>query len=255
MTKRPKKDRKDRIPDDVIDQLLAGYEKPEDLTGEGGILKQLTGRLLERALEAEMTDHLGYEKHSPEGHGTSNSRNGVRGKTLATDHGPVEIEVPRDRDASFDPKIVKKRQRRFTGFDDKILALYARGMTVRDIQGHLEEIYGTEVSPDLISRATDAVSDDIKAWRNRPLDDVYTIVYLDALVVKIRDDGTVRNKSVYIAIGVTVHGTREILGLWIEQAEGAKFWLKVLNELKARGVPRRSRRPSLKQSCRRASCT
>ena len=231
-----KKRDSNRFPDDVIDQLLAGYEKPEDLTGETGILKQLTARLVERALEAEMTDHLGYEKHDPVGRGSDNSRNGSRTKTLKTDQGPLEIEVPRDRESTFEPKLVKKRQTRFNGFDEKILALYARGMTVRDIQGLLEELFGVEVSPDLISRATSAVMEDVIAWQNRPLDAIYTIVYLDALVVKVRDQGVVRNKSIYLAIGVTVHGTREVLGIWIEQTEGAKFWLKVMNELKTRGV-------------------
>lgn len=224
------------IPDDLIDQLLAGYSKPEDLTGEGGILKQLTARLVERALSAELTEHLGYEKHDGASRACSNARNGTRTKTLKTEQGPVEIDVPRDRDGSFEPKLVKKRQTRFTGFDEKILALYARGMTVRDIQGHLEELYGVEVSPDLISRATSAVMEDVRSWQSRPLDTVYTIVYLDALVVKVRDEGVVRNKSIYLAIGVTTYGTRDVLGIWIEQTEGAKFWLKVMNELKTRGV-------------------
>jgi putative transposase len=187
-------------------------------------------------MQAEMTDHLGYEKHAAESRSLPNARNGTRTKTLKTDQGELEIEVPRDRESTFEPQLVKKRQTRFTGFDEKILALYARGMTVRDIQGHLEELYGVDVSPDLISRATSAVMEDVIAWQNRPLDAVYPIVFLDALVVKVRDQGVVRNKSVYLAIGVTVHGTREVLGIWIEQTEGAKFWLKVMNELKTRGV-------------------
>jgi putative transposase len=231
-----KKSDRDRIPDELIDQLLATYEKPEDLTGETGILKQLTARLIERAMQAEMTEHLGYEKHAAEGRWVPNSRNGTRTKTLKTDQGELDIEVPRDRDSSFEPQLVKKRQTRFPGFDEKILALYARGMTVRDIQGHLEELYGVDVSPDLISRATSAVMEDVVAWQNRLLDTVYPIVFLDALVVKVRDQGVVCNKSVYLAIGVTVPGTREVLGIWIEQTEGAKFWLKVMNELKTRGV-------------------
>ena len=222
--------------DELIDQLLAGYSKPEDLTGKDGILKQLTARLVERALQGEMTEHLGYERHDPKGRGTPNSRNGTSSKTLTTDHGPVEIEVPRDRDASFEPQLVKKRQTRFTGFDEKILGMYARGMTVRDIQAHLEDIYGVDVSPDLISRVTSAVAEDVTAWQSRPLDAVYPIVYLDALMVKVRDQGVVRNKAVYIALGVTLAGSKEVLGLWIEQNEGAKFWLKVVNELKTRGV-------------------
>ncbi len=222
--------------DELLDQLLSNYTKPEDLTGKDGILKQLTARLVERAMQAEMTEHLGYERHDPRGRGTPNSRNGTGTKTLKTDHGPMEIEVPRDRDGSFEPQLVKKRQTRFTGFDEKILSMYARGMTVRDIQGHLEDLYGVDVSPDLISRATSAVAEDVVAWQNRALDAVYPIVYLDALVVKIRDQGVVRNKAVYLALGVTVAGSKEVLGLWIEQNEGAKFWLKVVNELKTRGV-------------------
>ena len=222
--------------DELLDQLLANYTKPEDLTGKDGILKQLTARLVERALQAEMTEHLGYEKNEPKGRGLPNSRNGTSCKTLKTEQGPVEIEVPRDREGTFEPQLVKKRQTRFSGFDEKILGMYARGMTVRDIQGHLEEVYGVEVSPDLISKVTSAVVEDVTAWQNRPLDAVYPIVYLDALVVKVRDQGVVRNKSVYIALGVTLAGAKEVLGLWIEQNEGAKFWLKVVNELKTRGV-------------------
>jgi putative transposase len=222
--------------DELLDQLLANYTKPDDLTGRDGILKQLTARLVERAMQAEMTDHLGYARHDPKGRGTPNSRNGAGTKTLKTDYGPMEIEVPRDRDGSFEPQLVKKRQTRFTGFDEKILGMYARGMTVRDIQGHLEDLYGVDVSPDLISRVTSAVAEDVVAWQTRPLDAVYPIVYLDALVVKVRDQGVVRNKSVYLALGVTLAGSKEVLGLWIEQNEGAKFWLKVVNELKNRGV-------------------
>jgi putative transposase len=222
--------------DELLDQLLANYTKPEDLTGKDGILKQLTARLVERALQTEMTEHLGYEKHDPKGRGVPNSRNGTSAKTLKTEQGPVDIEVPRDREGTFEPQLVRKRQTRFTGFDEKILGMYARGMTVRDIQGHLEDVYGVEVSPDLISKVTSAVVEDVAAWQNRPLDAVYPIVYLDALVVKVRDQGVVRNKSVYIALGVTLTGAKEVLGLWIEQSEGAKFWLKVVNELKTRGV-------------------
>jgi putative transposase len=222
--------------EELLDQLLAGYTKPEDLTGKDGILKQLTARLVERALQTEMTEHLGYEKHDPKGRGTPNSRNGTSPKTLKTELGEVDIEVPRDREGSFEPQLVKKRQSRFTGFDNKILGMYARGMTVRDIQGHLEEVYGVEVSPDLISKVTSAVVEDVAAWQNRPLDAVYPLVYLDALVVKVRDQGVVRNKAVYIALAVTLAGAKEVLGLWIEQNEGAKFWLKVINELKTRGV-------------------
>jgi putative transposase len=223
--------------DELVDQLLAGYNSPEDLTGKDGIIKQLTARLIERALQAEMTEHLGFEKHQAPAERTgSNARNGTTEKTLQTEMGEMKIEVPRDREGSFEPVLVKKRQKRFTGFDEKIIALYARGMTVRDIQGHLEDIYGVEVSPDLISRATAAVMEDVQAWQSRPLEAVYPVVFLDALVVKVRDQGTVRNKSVYLALGLTMSGAKEILGIWIEQTEGAKFWLKVVNELKNRGV-------------------
>ena len=232
----PKKNDRHRIPDELIDQLLANYQKPEDLTGKDGILKELTARLLGRALEGEMTEHLGYEKHTPRAEGTTNARNGSRSKTLKMEDGELEIDVPRDRDSTFEPELVKKRQTRFAGFDEKILALYARGMTVRDIQAHLEELYGVEVSPSLISSATSAVHEDVQAWQSRPLESVYPIVFLDALVVKVRDESVVRNKSVYLAIGVTLDGRREVLGIWIEQTEGAKFWLKVMNELKTRGV-------------------
>ena len=224
------------IRDELLKELLAEYKKPEDLLGPNGLLKQLTGALVEKALQAEMTEHLGYEKHAPAGRGSGNSRNGASGKTLKTEAGEVAIEVPRDRNATFEPQLVKKHQTHFDGFDDKIISMYARGMTVREIQGHLKELYGTEVSPDLISRVTDAVLDEVKGWQNRPLDSVWPIVYLDALVVKIRDQGTVTNKSAYLAVGVNVQGTKEVLGLWLESNEGAKFWLKIMTELKNRGV-------------------
>lgn len=222
------------IKEELLEELLASVSSSEQLLGKDGLLKQLTARLVEKALQAEMTDHLGYDagKSKP----GSNGRNGYTTKTLTTDHGDVAIDVPRDREGTFAPKIVKKRERRLAGFDERILALYARGMTVRDIQGHLQDLYGVEVSPDLISRVTDAVMDDIQSWQGRPLEAVYPIVYLDALVVKIRDQGVVRNKAVYLALGVTARGTKEVLGIWIEQNEGAKFWLKVVNELKTRGV-------------------
>ena len=229
-----KKDRKIRR--ELLDELLAGYKTPEDLTGPGGILKQLTGALVERALEAELTDHLGYDEHAVEGRGSGNSRNGSGTKTLQTDQGPVPIDVPRDRNGSFEPQLVKKHQRRFDGFDDKILALYARGMSVRDIQAHLSELYGTEISPDLISTVTDAVVEEVQAWQSRPIEAVWTIVYLDALVLKIRDQGVVANKSAYLAMGINPDGDKEILGLWLQANEGAKFWLKVITELKNRGV-------------------
>lgn len=224
------------IKNEILDELMKSVKNPDDLLGEGGLLRQLTARLVEKALQAELTSHLGYDAGQARPEGASNGRNGYTSKTLLTDQGEVTVDVPRDREGSFEPQLVRKRERRLTGFDDRILALYARGMSVRDIKGHLQEMYGVEVSPDLISRVTDAVMEDVAAWQSRPLDTVYPIVYLDAIVVKTRDQGVVRNKSVYIALGVTVHGNKEVLGLWIEPTEGAKFWLKVVNELKTRGI-------------------
>src|SRR3954466_8527708 len=224
------------ITPELLDQLLANYEKPEDLTGADGLFKQLKKALIERALGAELSDHLGYEKGDPAGRGSGNSRNGTSAKTVLTEDGEIDIAVPRDRAGSFEPQLIAKGQTRFDGFDDKILSLYARGMTVREIQGHLLELYGTEVSPDLISRVTDAVLDEVKEWQNRPLDPIYPVVFFDALRVKIRDEGLVKNKAVYIALAFNNQGEKEVLGLWIEQTEGAKFWLKVMNDLKTRGV-------------------
>ncbi len=192
------------IDKDVLDKLLANYQKPEDIVGENGLLKQLTKALVERAMEAELTTHLGYEKHGPVGYGTGNSRNGKSKKRLKGDFGEVEIEVPRDRQASFEPQIVPKGETRFAGFDDKILSMYARGMTTREIQGHLQEIYGVEVSPTLISNVTDSVLEEVRTWQNRPLDPLYPIMYLDALVIKMRDNGQVQNRAVYVAIGITM---------------------------------------------------
>ena len=220
----------------VIDQLLADYKKPEDIIGENGLLKQLTKAVLERALQAELTDHLGFEKHDPAGHGSGNSRNGMSRKTLKGDFGELDLETPRDRQASFEPKIVAKGQKRFTGFDDKIISMYARGMSTREIQGHLEEIYNVEVSPTLISNVTEAVLEEVKAWQGRPLEELYPIVYLDALRVKIRDSGHIQNQAIYVVLGVNLEGHKEVLGLWVAQQEGAKFWLQVLTELKNRGV-------------------
>src|SRR3974377_1321248 len=227
---------KTAIPLELLDQLLSNYRKPEDLTGEDGLFKQLKKALIERALGAELSEHLGYEKGDPAGRGSGNSRNGTSSKRLLTEDGEVEIAVPRDRAGSFEPQLIAKGQTRFDGFDDKILSLYARGMTVREIQGHLAEIYGTDVSPDLISRVTDGVLEEVRDWQNRPLDTVYPVVFFDALRVKIRDEGLVKNKAVYVALAINPNGEKEVLGLWIEQSEGAKFWLKVVNELKARGV-------------------
>jgi putative transposase len=200
------------------------------------VLGQLTKRLLERAMEVELTDHLGYEHgESPPG-GTENTRNGSTPKTLATEHGEVRIETPRDRDGSFEPRIVRKRQRRFEGFDDKIIALYSRGLSTRDIEAYLRDLYGVEVGRDLISRVTDAVMDDARAWASRPLDDVYPIVFLDCLVLKIREGGSVQRRACYLALGVNLEGERDVLGMWFQETEGAKFWMAVLNELKQRGI-------------------
>jgi putative transposase len=220
----------------LADSLLANYKKPEDLIGENGLLKQLTKMLVERALEVEMTDHLGHDKSGAVGNDSANTRNGHSGKTLKGDFGALPIDIPRDRQGTFEPQIIAKHQTRWSGFDDKIISLYARGLSVREIQGHLEEMYGAEVSPALISSVTDAVSDDVKAWQARPLDALYPILYLDCIHVKVRDAGAVRNKAVFLAIGVNMDGHKEVLGLWIAQTEGAKFWLQVVTELKNRGV-------------------
>ena len=220
----------------LIDQMLAGYKKPEDIIGENGLLKQLTKAILERALQAELTDHLGYEKHDPAGQHSGNSRNGSGRKVLKGDFGELELETPRDRQGSFEPKIVAKGQSRFTGFDDKIMSMYARGMSTREIQGHLEEIYGIEVTPTLISNVTEAIVEEVKVWQSRPLEEMYPIVYLDAMMVKMRDNGHVQNQAVYVVLGVDREGQKEVLGLWVAQQEGAKFWLQVLTELKNRGV-------------------
>lgn len=225
------------LPNDLIDALLSNYKKPEDLIGENGLLKQLTKALVERALQAEMTEHLGHDKHSPVNNTAGNTRNGKSTKTLKGDFGALPIEIPRDRHGSFEPQLIPKHQTRWTGFDDKIISLYSRGMTVREIQQHLTEMYGTEVSATLISTVTDAVIDEVKQWQSRPLDAVYPIVYLDCIHVKIRDTGTaVRAKAAYLAIGINMNGEKEVLGLWIAQTEGAKFWLNVVTELKNRGV-------------------
>ncbi len=224
------------IEKDLLDRLLADYKKPDDLIGKSGLLKQLTKALLERALETELTDHLGHEKHAPVGNKNGNARNGKSAKTIKGEFGKLPIEVPRDRDATFEPIIIPKGQTRFTGFDDKIISLYARGMTTREIQGHIEEIYGVDVSAGLISSVTDAVADEVKIWQNRPLDATYPIVYMDAVRVKVRDNGHVSNKAVYLALGVTMDGIKEVLGMWVAENEGAKFWLQVVTELKNRGV-------------------
>jgi putative transposase len=219
------------IPDELLDQLLAGRD-PQAALGKDGLVDELKRALAERALNAEMDHHLDGEAAE----GRANSRNGYGQKTLLTDSGKLGISVPRDRLATFDPQLIAKYRRRLPGFDDKIVSMYARGLTVREIQGHLAELYGVDVSPDLISAVTDAVLDEIAEWQNRPLEALYPLVFFDALRVKIRDEGTVRNKAVYVALGVRPDGRKEILGLWIEQTEGAKFWLRVMTELKNRGV-------------------
>ncbi len=219
--------------DALVDHLVDGAESAEDLTAA---LRALQKRALERMLKAEMEEHLGYEKHAAEGYNGGNSRNGRGRKKVITEAGTLELDVPRDREGSFEPKVVKKGQRRLKGFDEKLISLYARGLTVREIQGHIREIYDVEVSPDLISRVTDQVLEDVKAWRARKLDAVYPIVYLDGFVVKVRNDGPVRKRVVHIALAVNMQGKKEVLGLWMTHSEGAKFWLSVINELQQRGV-------------------
>ncbi len=227
--------KKHEVPEELLSGLLANYKKPEDLIGENGLLKQLTKLLVEKALDAELTEHLGHDRHESVANATGNTRNGKSKKTLKGEFGELPIEVPRDRHGSFEPQLIPKHQTRWTGFDDKIISLYARGMTVREIQAHLQEMYGTEVSPSLISSVTDAVSEEVKAWQARPLDPIYPIVYLDCIHVKVRE-GAVRVKAVYLAIGITMNGNKEVLGLWLAQTEGAKFWLQVVTELRNRGV-------------------
>jgi putative transposase len=229
--KREKKEKP--ISDELIDELLKQGRTAEDING---LLKQLTKAVLERALQGELTEHLGYSKHDPAGHNSGNSRNGVTRKTLQGDFGAVELEAPRDRNGEFEPQIIRKNQTRWTGFDDKILSMYARGMTTREIRGHLEEMYQVEVSPSLISEVTDAVMEDARAWQNRPLEAFYGVVFLDALYVKMRHEGRVENRAVYVALGINLEGRKDVLGLWTSATEGAKFWLNVLTELRNRGV-------------------
>jgi transposase-like protein len=222
----------------LADQLLARAQaEGMELLGPEGLLSQVTKAVLERALAEEMTEHLGYERHDPAGRGSGNSRNGATSKTLLTDVGAVGLDVPRDRNGSFQPRIVRKGQTRLDGFNERIVALYARGMSTRDIRAHLREIYGVEVSPDLISRVTDAVLEELQEWQARPLDAVYPVVFIDALMVKIRD-GVVANRPVYLAIGIDCEGAKQVLGMWVgaSTGESAKFWLSVLSELKSRGV-------------------
>ena len=225
-----------QIPDEVLDQLLEDCNKPEDILGANGLLASLQKSILERILDAELTAHLGYDKHEAAGRGSGNSRNGHGTKRVLTGQGALQVTVPRDRNGSFEPQFVAKRQTRLPGFDEEVVSLYSRGLTLRDIRAHLQQRYQVTVSPDLISRVTDAVSDEVKQWQSRPLDPVYPVLFLDALRVRIRDEGTVRNKAVYLGLGIRMDGTKEVLGLWIQQNEGARFWLQVMNELKTRGV-------------------
>lgn len=223
------------VEQEVVDRLLEEAGDRE-LLGEGGLLSQLTKQVLETALDVELTDHLGYERGDPAGRGSGNSRNGASPKRVHTDVGTVDVAVPRDRDGSFEPGVVPKGARRLEGFNQRIIALYARGMTVRDIQDHLRDLYAVEVSPDLISKVTEAVLADAKAWQARPLERVYAAIYLDAITCRVREQGVVARKSAYLAVGVDCQGYKDVLGIWIDQAEGAKFWLKICNELANRGV-------------------
>lgn len=233
-TKKPKKVKAPYpFPVELIDQLLAQVENKdaESILGESGLAGQLKKMLAERMLTAELTHHL-----ASEGEASKNHRNGTTSKKVLAPGGELQLDIPRDRLSSFEPKLVAKHQRRMPGFNDHVISMYARGMSVREIQGHLLELYGTEVSPDLISTITDEVIEEVTQWQQRPLEATYAIVYFDALRLKIRDEGTVKNKAVYLALGIRADGRKEVLGLWIEQTEGAKFWLKVFNELKNRGL-------------------
>jgi len=233
MTEKPNK------VDQLLDELLKDAKGSPDILSREGLLGQLTKRLAERALSAEMTEHLGYEPHERGKGRRRNSRNGVTAKTVQGESGPIDLQVPRDRDGSFEPQLVPKRQRRLSGFDDKVIALYARGLTTREIQGHLHELYGTQVSPALISAVTDQVIEELTSWQNRPLEALYPIVYFDALFVKSRQDGPASSRAVYLALGVNLRGEKELLGLWVAGTEGAKFWLSVFPRRSAR----RSTRP------------
>ncbi len=224
------------ITDEVLNELLRDYQKPEDLLGQNGLLKELQKRLLEKAMGAELTVHLGYGKYDSEGRNSGNSRNGTSPRTIQGEFGKLELAAPRDRNGSFEPQIVPKGQRRFEGFDQAIISLYARGLTTREIEGHLLEIYGVEISPTLVSQVTDAVNADVQLWQNRALEEVYPIVYFDALWTKTKETGTVKKVAVYLALGITMSGQKEVLGMWAANSEGAKFWLHVLTELKNRGV-------------------
>ena len=225
---------------DELDKLLDGIDfknlSANEITGPEGLLKELSKRMLERAMNAEMDNYLGYNKHQRTTDVKTNTRNGTSEKTVSTDIGDVSIDIPRDRNAEFEPQIIPKHQRRFEGFDNKIISMYGLGLTTRDIQKYLYEIYNVEVSPDLISNVTNAILDDVKEWRTRPIDSLYPIVFFDAIVIKGRTDGRVCNKSVYTAIGINIEGHKEVLGLWIADTEGAKFWMSIVTELKNRGL-------------------
>jgi len=223
------------LPADALQDALKGLD-PDEITGQGGLLSQLAGRVINAALEGELTEHLGYPPGQAPPGGSGNMRNGSTPKTVHTEVGSVDVKTPRDRQGSFDPKLVAKRQTRLAGLDDRILGMYAGGMSVRDIAGHLRDLYGVEIGRDTISRVTDQVLEDIAAWRARPLDRIYPIVYFDAMVVKVTEDRSVQNRSCYLAMGVTLEGEREVLGIWWQDKEGAKFWLAVLNDLHQRGV-------------------
>lgn len=231
-----KNNQKRDLLDELIREHLAAGKHPRELLEEGGLLKQLTKQLVQKCLEAEMDTHLGYEKGEQAGKSGENRRNGYSKKTLQSEQGEVSIGVPRDRKSEFEPQIVAKHQTRLAGLDGKVLSLYARGMTVRDIQAQLEEMYGVEISPALISNVTNAVLEDVKAWQNRPLDEVYPIVWFDALQVKVRHEQRVINKAIYLALAVNLSGQKELLGIWVSQNEGAKFWLSIFTELKNRGL-------------------
>ncbi len=224
------------IREELLEELLKDCESPEDIIGKNGLLKTLTKRIMEKALEGEMNDHLGYSKNSLSGNNTGNSRNGKSKKTLKGNQGEIEILIPRDRNSEFEPQIIQKHQTRFDGFDEKIISMYARGMTTRDIQGHIKDIYEVEISPEFVSQVTNSVMEDAHEWQGRALDSVYPVIYLDALRMKIREDGRVVNKAIYLALGINMEGKKELLGLWIAKTEGAKFWLKIVTDLKNRGV-------------------
>ncbi|MDF1756414.1 MAG: IS256 family transposase [Verrucomicrobiales bacterium] len=238
MPNRTKKEKsKFQFEEGLLDQLLEEYEGPDDMFGQSGLLESLKAKLVERALQGELTHHLGYEKHGTKPEGSRNARNGTSKKRVKTESSQIEIEVPRDREGSFEPTLVPKGVRRLEGFDNMVIALYSRGVSTRDIQSQLKEVYSIDASPDLISAITDEILEEVESWQSRPLDELFPIVFFDALVASVRDDsGRVVKKAVYIALGVNTDGQKEVLGMWIGSAEGAKFWLQILTELKNRGM-------------------